>query len=385
MNRRGENRFASCACRVASAAGPRSVQLLGGQVGQPVAEQRAELEAVPGRAAADDHVADPADDEVVVRGVVVDAALVGHRVSGQPRQVAADEAGQLPGQVRVRVLVLLVRIGGGAAVVQAGLVPRYAGHRQPVEGAAAAVLDEDGQVRPDGRRGEHGAGQVKVAGLFLGGGRGQADPGRAEQARGPRTGGDDHRAAGEPLVMAADGDPPAVILDGGDPGVLTDVRQRAGQRPEGGTGVNDAGFGLVQDRPGHANGGKPPAYLGGREQFAACADGLHGLVDLAEFGAERELRSRGEQLGALGLLQLGPEVAGLPGQRHVRRVRVAEPEDPAAALRPGGRMPDRGLFQHGDLAAAADQGGRRGQPQQPGTDDHELAVLGCHQRQDTGR
>ena len=141
----------------------------------------------------------------------------------------------------------------------------------------------------------------------------------------------------------------------------------------------------MQDRAGHANGGKPPAYLGGREQLAACAGGSHGLLDVAEFGAERELRGRGEQLGAVGLLQLGPEVAGLPGQRHVPRVRVAEPEDPAAALRPGARMPGRGLFQHGDLAAAAGQRGGRGQPQQPRADDHKLAVLGCHQRQDKGR
>ena len=236
-----------------------------------------------------------------------------------------------------------------------------------------------------GRSGTAPPAQVEVAHLLLGRRRRQAEAGRAEQARGPRPGADDHGAAADRAVVGADGDPAPVVAQASDPGVLAEGRHGRRQRPQRRIGVDHAGPRLVQHRAGHGGPGKPPGHLGRREQLARRSRGQHGLVYRVEFGAEGQLRDRRQELGLVDVLQLSPELAGLPGQRDVLRIGVAEPEDPATALRSGARMPHRGLLQHGHLAPAPGQGSRRGQPQQPGTDDHELAVLARHHRQDKCR
>ena len=76
--------------RLSSTSGRRSL----GQVGQELAEQRAELERVPAGAAADDDPPDPIQDEVGVGGVVVDAALRGDRPRVERGEEACHRAGQ---------------------------------------------------------------------------------------------------------------------------------------------------------------------------------------------------------------------------------------------------------------------------------------------------
>src|ERR1700730_13490073 len=65
----------------------------GGQVREPLAEQRPELEPVPGRSAADYDAADAVHDEILIRAVVVDAALGPHQVRAQAGQVPARQPG----------------------------------------------------------------------------------------------------------------------------------------------------------------------------------------------------------------------------------------------------------------------------------------------------
>ena len=128
-----------------------------GQVGQELAEERAELEGVPAGAAPDDDPPDPVEDEVGVGGVVVDAALRGHRLrierreeaghgvlhERQLRRVVAGEWGRIrriEGVQRRARRVVGHLVGAGVRAV--------AGDRQAIE-HVVSPLNEDGRDDAD--------------------------------------------------------------------------------------------------------------------------------------------------------------------------------------------------------------------------------------------
>ena len=63
---------------------------------------------MPGRSAADDDVPDAVNNEILVRGVVVDTALAGHWLGFVLRQVARSNVGEPGEQGRVVCLLLCV-------------------------------------------------------------------------------------------------------------------------------------------------------------------------------------------------------------------------------------------------------------------------------------
>src|SRR5450755_4774562 len=90
---------------------------------------------------------------------------------------------------------------------------------------------------------------------------------------------------------------------------------------------------------------------------------------------EGQMRRRVEQPQAARRLKVAPQFPGTHGHRHVAGIAVAQPEDPATAVRTAGRMTDLGLLQDGYLAPAAGQHSRGSQAEQAGPDDDELAAL----------
>ena len=126
-----------------------------GQVGQQLAQQRAEFEGVPAGAAPDNDVAHPVEHEVGVGGVVVDAALGGHGLGverGEQARHGAGELRQLSGVVacqggRVRRVEdwhgVSRRVPGhleGAGVRATGR------HRQPVDHVVAPLNEHRWQA-----------------------------------------------------------------------------------------------------------------------------------------------------------------------------------------------------------------------------------------------
>src|SRR5258708_16128435 len=96
----------------------------GGQIREPLAEQRPELEPVPGRSAADHDAADPVHDEILIRAVVIDAALAAHQIRAEAGQVPARQPGQLRAQARAGALVLAAPTSPPPPALQAALVHR---------------------------------------------------------------------------------------------------------------------------------------------------------------------------------------------------------------------------------------------------------------------
>src|SRR5215472_10714473 len=98
------------------------VGLAGHQISEPLANKRAELESMTGRARADHYVADSVDDEVSVGGVVVYTPFHHHRMRVEARQEPPSGPLNLLAQPCVLRVILPVGVHRRPAEVHADLV-----------------------------------------------------------------------------------------------------------------------------------------------------------------------------------------------------------------------------------------------------------------------
>ena len=152
---------------------------------------------------------------------------------------------------------------------------------------------------------------------------------------------------------------PAVIGEPPDAHAGPDFRGGGRQRGEGRVGHDHARSRLEQGRTLRADRREPLGRRRGRQELTRRACRQHRVVHLAQPGPERELRGGDQDAVPRVSFQPAPELAGLARGGHVERIRIAEPEDPAAALGARALMADLGLLEHDDVPAARREGAGR--------------------------
>lgn len=219
----------------------------------------------------------------------------------------------------------------------------------------------------------------QVQDLLLGDGERRQVDEAAHQGPEPGADGDDGNRGGEFPVGGADQGAPGLRgLDAGRGRAGMDrgtVRGRAAQHGgDGAVGVEDAGFGVVQDRIAAAvEGESRPAFgrlarmekLGGHAAPGENPVELPGVANRAEVQAAGD----GDELLPGLLLQFPPEFAGPSRHRDVQRVGVHATENPGAAVRTAVPVAGFERFQDDDVQAAPCRCPGGGAARQPGADD----------------
>jgi hypothetical protein len=173
-------------------------------------------------------------------------------------------------------------------------------------------------------------------------------------------------------------DLPAVVGEAAHGRLGPDLARASREHLERLVGGDGRGLALQQGGSAHPQLREPRGYLRSRQQLTRRASSLQGALDVGHPRPERELRGRPPELPPGLRLEVTPQPAGVSRRGHVVRIRVAQPEDPAAALGPGSSVTDLRLLQHDDVAAAPEQDARGGEAEQAGADDRHVAHPGHH-------